>query len=645
MTRYMTSLFVLFSWTVCSESGWCEEASGAETRQLESVEVTASPIIEGNVVDSYAGQRTVISEDQFRDLNAQDLASAVRQAPGVSISRFNPVGSFGGGDGGAVFVRGMGSSRPGAEVQTLIDGVPMYNSVWNHPLLDVLPIQPAGSIEIYKGPQPAQFGNGFSAINIVPKRRTEPGIETQLSAAGGTIPTAHQSLEQGGRFDSFDYYIGQGFHTSDGHRENSDGSLTDYFGRFAYHPAEEWELSLFSLFTDNYSDDPGRSAEPESQQGRYATDAALNIVTAAHENEAATGSVKLYWNTGHGDWFDQAGADDDTLNDWDLYGVRVRESVKPWEGGEITAGIDQDYIKGETYFSKDDGATSSFESPIFRITSPYVALNHQIGDRKEWYAIPSGGFRMYEHSDFDEEWAPHAGLVTGYQDTELHTAYARGVNYPGLNVVAFSEDVIPALGNSWQDLEAERADHYEIGVSHRFDAQLSADLTYFHQDGKDRYVIVPPPPPPPSFTNLEEFTIDGVESSVQFSPLEHVALFAGFTWLNTDPADIPYAPKWSVPVGVNYLIGDRYRLSVDAKYLHEYSTSAQLRSSGASNAQEVDGAFLLNSKLAYVLNPDQDGVGGEVFAALENILDTDYEYQVGYPMPGINGTVGVRLVF
>lgn len=63
------------------------------------------------------------------DLNVQDLSTALRRSPGVNISHYNPVGSFGGATGGAVFIRGMGSSRPGGEIKTLVDGIPMYMSI------------------------------------------------------------------------------------------------------------------------------------------------------------------------------------------------------------------------------------------------------------------------------------------------------------------------------------------------------------------------------------------------------------------------------------------------------------------------------------------------------------------------------------
>jgi len=87
-----------------------------------SVTVRDAPIIEQSELDPLSSLVTTVSEQQIDDLYAQDLSSALRRVPGVVISRYNPIGAYGGCDGGAIFIRGHGSSRPGAEIATLTDG-------------------------------------------------------------------------------------------------------------------------------------------------------------------------------------------------------------------------------------------------------------------------------------------------------------------------------------------------------------------------------------------------------------------------------------------------------------------------------------------------------------------------------------------
>lgn len=173
-----------------STTGMAEDdatASPDTNTKLPTVEVLGSPIIESNTVDSFASLSTIVTDTQVRDLNALDLSSALRRTPGVTISRFNPVGSFGGEEGGSVNIRGMGASRPGSEIKTYVDGVPLYMGVWNHPLLDLLPINGMERITVYKGPQPQLYGNTFAAIDLMPKQTSTPGLNANGRLAGGSF--------------------------------------------------------------------------------------------------------------------------------------------------------------------------------------------------------------------------------------------------------------------------------------------------------------------------------------------------------------------------------------------------------------------------------------------------------------------------
>ena len=626
-----------------SESPGAEEKAAVE---LEEVEVVAPPIVEGNLVDPYGGEKTVVSSQQVEDLNAQDLSSTLRSTPGVTITRYNVIGAFGGGSGGAVFIRGMGSSRPGGEIKTLIDGVPVYNAIWNHPLLDLTPIDVAGSVEVYKGVQPSVFGNAFSVINLVPKRRGTEGFGGRLKAAYGRYDTVIQTAETGGKTGAFDYYAGQGFRRSHGHRKDSDGRLTDYYGRLGYRLNENWEAGVFFLHANNYARDPGPRGRPDLKDGKYETRQWLTTFTVAHRYDLAEGDIKAYWSTGEGDWRDQAGTARNTLNDWDLYGLRGKEKLHLWEGGEILVGTDLDYESGDAKFTYDDGTPQKkFHGPRFYTVSPYAALSQEFRISEELSLTPSAGVRFYEHSDFDHKWAPHAGVVLGYGDTELHAAYAYGVNYPGLDVVVFSEDVLPPLGGSWEDLDPETVDHYEVGVSHAFGKEVKAGLTLFYEDGRDRYVVVPPPPPPPVYENVEKFRTRGVDGTVTVIPLEDLSLFGGVTYLDPTPNDLPYSPKWTITTGAVWRFLEGFRLSLDAQYVDEMHVGPQLRRSGAENTTTVDSYFLLNAKVAYTVSLGDGGTSCEVFVAGENLTDTDYEYQAGYPMPGISVMGGVALNF
>ncbi|MFD2454375.1 TonB-dependent receptor [Ideonella paludis] len=151
------------------------------------MEVIAPPLVEAQRVDAFGSLSTEVGTTQVRDLQALDLSAALRRTPGVNVSRFNPVGSFGGDEGGAVYVRGLGASRPGSEVKTFVDGLPFYMGVWNHALLDLLPVHGMERIRVLKGPQPQALGNTFAAIDMLPLQAKEAGVRGNLRLMGGVL--------------------------------------------------------------------------------------------------------------------------------------------------------------------------------------------------------------------------------------------------------------------------------------------------------------------------------------------------------------------------------------------------------------------------------------------------------------------------
>ncbi|MBU0969997.1 MAG: TonB-dependent receptor plug domain-containing protein, partial [Proteobacteria bacterium] len=575
---------------------------------LEEMTVTDRPIIQTNQTDTFGSMKTVITQDQISDLNAQDLETALKLTPGVSMSRFNPVGSFGGADGGGVFIRGMGSSRPGAEIKMLVDGAPMFMSVWNHPLLDLMSIDASNAIEVYKSPQPQYFGNAVGLVNILPKRKTDPGYFTSAQAAFGSYDTHVAKAEHGGNTGGWDYYLGGAFRESDGHRDHADGELKNMYGRIGRQLSDNWDLTVFSLINDNWANDPGvEGAAASLRQGKYETRAWLTTATLSNHYDTARGEIKLYRSSGEGDWLNQptstANVTENLYNDFLFYGAKVKETMTLTKGVTLLAGADWDYTEGDYDQTYSNGTAKRWDGDNFTILSPYSALSWQLGPDDGFHVTPSAGMRFYDHSQYDNEWAPHAGITAAFGPWEAHLGYARGVVYPGLEVILMSEAVLPALGNSWKDLDPEVVDHYEMGISIAPCPQALFDLVFFYEDGKDRYVIVPfSSGKMPHYDNVETFTIRGLEATANWQPVPELSLFTGLTLLDPDPSDLPYAPDVTVSAGMNWRFLERFKLSLDASYVSSVHVGSQVRKLNTDNSTTVDDFFLVNGKISYALD-------------------------------------------
>ena len=642
LSKRILRIIPVFLCALSMSVAWADET----VFMLDDIVVTGHAIIEGNEVNRLGSQVTLVTEEQIMDLNAQDLTSALRRVPGVIISRHNLIGSFGGGEGGAVFIRGHGSSRPGSEIQTLIDGIPKFVSVWTHPLMDVLNVDIVETVEVYKGAQPVLFGNmAFGAIDIKTKRMKDTGFSTTFHAGYGSFNTLIGSIEHGGKLDRFDYYLLGGYRSSDGHREDADGELKDLFGRLGYELSNGWDISLTFIQTDNWADDPGPADGSAPSDGRFNTVDRFTVATISNSYDRGHGYITHYRDKADIDWVDQEETQGlDTLTDYQNYGLRARETLNLWEGGEILAGVDMDYISGEVEFLDPSGSDRRFPKETFRISSPYVALSQMFGTKEGFYALPSVGVRYMDHNTYDNEMGPQAGLILGYRDTEFHASYSRGINYPGIYARVQDEVFMPG-DNEWSEITAEKLDHFEVGIAHEFDEFKKIDLTLFYDDGQDRIVVSPPPPFPPTLSNIGEYRIRGIEGSVTLAPVPELTLFAGFTYLDVEPQDLPYSPEWTFSSGINYLFRDDFKISIDALYVDEQYVTSRARQEETVNVDRVGSYFLLNAKIGYDFILPYRDLECQIYVAGENLIDTEYEQKKGYPMPGLSGMVGIDIRF
>jgi iron complex outermembrane recepter protein len=599
--------------------------------------VLSNPIIEENVSDTYGSLTTTISDEQIRDLNAVDLAAASRRTPGVTISRFNPVGSFGGGEGGAVYIRGLGASRPGSEIKTYIDGVPFYMGIWNHPLLDLLPVNGMERIDILKGPQPQTVGNTFGAFNLSPRRAHEQGSDANFRLSYGSFDTLVQTADLTGRSGNVEYGLAQGYAESDGHRELADGRLFNLMGSLGVQLGENWSIDGFALHVDNSASDPGQAGLPATRTGRYDTQGTIGAITLRHDHENLAGSLKIYRSEGDGNALDQPGLDGDTFTTFELFGVKWREQVRAWQGGEVTLGLDFDRIDGDVRFARINPApAATFSGTAQEILSPFAAIAQEFAIGSGWSITPSAGLRVYDHNIFGGDTAPHAGLLVRGGDLSLRANYARGVNYPGLDAEVLSA-LIPALGQSWRNLDAETQDHFELGLNYA-SGGTTIDLAAFHDHLQNRYVFAfPPSVSAPSFINLGDYSIKGLEASIQQRILANWNGFVGVTLLDPSVATLPYAPELAITVGSTAVLGN-WRLSLDAQYQAEMFVLQAARD-GSSNTASVDDFVVMNARVAYALGSSRT----EVFMAVENLFDQTYEYRPGYPMPGASIQIGLNL--
>lgn len=641
------------------------QSSLAQTASLPDVVVTASPVIESNTLDGFSGYSTSVSKTQIQDLGALDLASALRMTPGIQISRYNEVGSYSGNQGGTIYIRGMGASRPGSEIKTYLDGVPLYMGIWNHPLMDLLPLNAVQSVDIYKSAQPQVSGNNFGAVNLTSQRATVDGVTGGANMSIGSFSTKTLQAHVLGKKEDIDYGFAAGYIDSNGDRSNSDSNLQNALARVGIKINSAWSASAMFLSVNNKVGDPGDSRYATTNwtstamsgtnnaiysNGVARNNSSVNMVSASlsHQHEGWTGDFKVFNSEGNNDLVEDASYG--TFNTaFKMTGFRWREEFTPWTNAKIIAGLDQDDISGDMsgpFVGGTPGTVSFVQGsatiPSFKIMSTYLGVNQKFNISENWVLQPSAGVRTYYSNHYDAQSSPHAGLSLMGQDLTLYANYAKALLYPGAETYALTR-AIPFMfladgSNGWNTLSPTEDQHSEIGMKWEVNSNTRVDMSVFQDEISKRYTWSNSGFVSGSWSSsvYPDYQISGAEISIQHSFSPTWKMFGGLTFLDSSLSSLPYAPSAVMSLGLNGQLG-AYKLALDTQTQSSMYSMTQER--GTYTPEYVSGFTIANMRIA---RPIQGaGKNAEVYASLNNLFDKTYVYNAGYTMPGRNFRVGL----
>jgi iron complex outermembrane receptor protein len=282
------------------------------------------------------------------------------------------------------------------------------------------------------------------------------------------------------------------------------------------------------------------------------------------------------------------------------------------------------------------------DMPDFRLTSPHVALSQIVKINDDWSLVPSAGVRFYDHNKFESKTAPHAGLSLVSNTTSLFANVSRGINYPGLEAPAL-QAALPFMfaGNTWHQLSPEESIHQEIGVKFTPTENTQVDVSLFNDKIKNRYVY-DLAFGSTAYYNTGGYRMNGAELSIKQNITSNWVAFGGLTLLDPSIGNLPYTPEKAVTAGLNGQIG-QVRVAIDAQYQDEVRALNRSRDTLSPNTTKVGAFAIVNARLSYPLAAM--GKKGEVFLAVENLFDRDYEYRPGYAMPGVSGQLGLSASF
>ncbi len=614
-------------------------SSGAQSEpvlEAAPMAVLTTPVAT-EAVNAYGGVVTHIDRRQIELLGAKDFQTALRRATGVGISRFNAVGSFGGAEGGSVYIRGRGTGRPGGEIRLYSDGVPREVGVWGHPLLDTMPLRHIDRVVIAKGPQPVLYGGTFGAIDTASPQRYDEGVETIIDAGAGEFATWNAGVRHGVRQGPVDVYGGVSILESDGHRDHSGAVLRAQYARLGVALTESLQAAYLLHRTDNWSDDPGPVGSPTPQRDRFGSETLTQSLQLRNRGDRLSGHLILYHEDGRIRWAkDVLGGPGtppgDSNTDWENLGLRMLQDLQVGVV-TLTGGLDLSREGGSTENRTLGGMVPFAFRDHYRTVSPAAAVRADL----EWGATtvtPSAGARYYRHSRFDSETAPQAGIVVRRDAWRVFANASRGVHYPGVYAAGVSAGTEDAL-------EAEILKHLEVGLGGRCPwTGTDVQLSLFRDETDNQLQRTPA-----GLVNRKRADIDGLELTLRYARAGGFSLFSGLTLLDAADAKTPRAPGVTAAAGVHVPLPLGLSLQLDAEYVDsQYAFNGRDTDLQLAAVEKLDRYLTANARLACALRGG-DAFSGEVYLAVENLTNEDYAYWPGYPMARRHVSAGLQVAF
>ncbi|MGI8956824.1 MAG: TonB-dependent receptor [Chthoniobacterales bacterium] len=571
---------------------------------------------------------TVLTAQDFEDMQIQRVADALREVPGLSVVQSGTAGQL-----TSVFTRGLRSEH----TQVLIDGVPINQGLAGLFNFADLTIDNIGRIEIVRGPQSTVYGPRALAgvIQIFTKQGSETP-ETSATVEAGSYNSFRESLATSGKVGQVDYSLGGSRLDTDNARANNQYRLWNFVGNVGWSPNEELRIS--SLFTYSLADtgNPNTIFDPKPVD---------NFLT-----ERWLIAPHLDWKPSE-DWehklivaYDEERQVNDPNEDGFVGPTRAlftrltidyQNDFRPWKWLTLTSGFFYSQVNARQerpFISQLFGPQPTFihdfteERAIFLQASaaPLPGLNFVAGGRYDHFN-QFGGVWTYRFA---------GSYKISPTNTIVHASVASGFSPPS------SQDKI--FGNNF-GLEPEKDLGWEVGVEQRFwDDRVKIAATYFHND----------------LTNLIGFNglfdtlnlgaarTQGLEAEVELRPVSDLVFSASYTYLDaekTSAADItqlqgarlPRRPRNEFYVSASYLWCGKLRTTAEAKFVN----AREELNFGGPNFDIEDYSFA-NFAAEYAWN-----LHLTIFGRVDNLTNEHYSEVFGFPALGRAAYGGVRLSF
>lgn len=625
-------------------------AGRGEVQQDRAPLELAPVVVTGTVVPTPLSQTTtsmtVISREQIEAQQETSVIELLRQVPGLHIDQ--P-----GGRGGvsSVYLRG---GDPNFTV-VLIDGIKVNdptNSRGGSFDFSTLSTDNIERIEIVRGPLSAVYGSDAmsGAINIITRKGEPEAVRSAEVAWGrfaGPVHFRRGLVQARGIVGVMDYALSASY-LDTGEPVEGSGFIGRTFNANIGLPLSgamelRWVLRYANSDSESFPDDSGG---PEF--------AVLRDVDEREAQELTLGFILTHkpfawWE--YSFQMDMYNRQEEVLSPGVAPGVRDPFGIPPnstdntfWRydlllrhrfsvarGVRLALGVQAQFEEG-----KSTGSLSVMGFPVptsFELSRNVWAPFFEVQLSLLRHLIVQGGVRVDIPEEFDTEVSPRVGVsyTIAATDTTLRASWGEGFKLPSFFALSH-----PIVGNP--DLVPETSWSVDAGVSQSlWRERITVSVTYFYNEFTN--LVDFDEGPPPRLVNRSRVTTEGVEMSLHVQPWPNLGFRSHLTYVETDikgtDEELRNRPRWRGGFSVLWRPMPSLTVNLDTLVVGE-----TLDSSIPTGDRTLDAYVRVDLATTWTINPTW-----QIFLAVDNLFDADYEEFVGFPAPGINPRGGVRARF
>lgn len=603
MRSRLCIVLIMFSLANLSYS----RSSIKDSVQLEEVVLTGSKTeISRKIVPITVSQ---ISRKNIENSGQLNILTALNTyVPGVFVTERNVLG-FGvsTGGSGAISIRGVGGN-PNTGVLVLIDGHPQYQGIFGHPLPDAYVASDVEKVEIIRGPGSILYGSNAMAgvLNIITRKNEKEGFSGNVGASYGAYNTQKYYGTIGFKKNKLSSFASINHDQTDGIRENTDFNINNGYAKIGYEVNDHFNISAdFNLAKFNANDN-GTIYDPKPFNIDIAR--GKTAISLINRFKNSDGSLKVYHNFGTHDLSDGWHSTDRNT------GVMLYQTLRLLSGNSITVGSD---------FKQYGGLANKGMAANLLKTVNELAVYAYVQQNLFHKLTLSAGLRLENNSVFGNELVPLAGInYNPTSNTTFKGSISKGFRSPTImELYLFA----PNAG-----LKPERLINYEISwLQSLLDSHMDFELTAYKSKGENM-IQVAGQYPNISRQNIGSFTNQGVEASVKYIVNKKLFVNANYSFLDLS-TPIVAAPRQQINLSVNY----------SYKILNFNGSAQHIEKLYTSTSPSISTSYtLVNARIS--AKPFKRL---ELFAAGNNLLNQNYEITYGYPLAGINVSVGFNYGF